>query len=167
MKLTETQRIPLANWPDVLAANEKLRDRVTTTPTPPRDAVVLDEDCNDREFIRGLREQQVAYADGQPGLTKYPRLEVIAAGHIFQSTNDWPLLSWCRLNDYPLITANVEDFVGLHQQGFDHSGILVISDRVAFGAKPDAYAEEVARIFGTLRKSELRDEVVEVTLDSD
>lgn len=164
MKIPEQQRIPLADWPDTLAANEKLRDRSTTTPTPPRDAVVLDEDINDREFLRGLRRRQLTYADGRPGLEKYPRLEVIAAGHVFQSTNDLPLLSWCRLNDYPLITANEEDFVSLHRQGVDHSGILVVSDKVAFGEKPVAYAGEVARIFGELRKSELRDEVIEVTL---
>lgn len=164
MKISERQRIRLSDWPDVIAANEKLRDRITTVPTPPRDAVVLDEDVNDREFTRALRQERLTYADGRPGLVKYPRLEVIAAGHLFQSTNDRPLLSWCRLNDYPLITANEEDFVGLHRRGVDHSGVLVISDKVAFGGKPRAHADEIARILGQLRKPELRDSVVEVTL---
>lgn len=157
MKLPAEERPALTASTDLAAVSRRIRR--TASPFLPQEAIVLDEDVNAKSLVRELRRRRITYEDGRPGLEKFDGLQIVAAGHLFDSTEDGPLLEWCTLNDYPLVTANEQDFLQLHRV-MSHAGILIVRDKPGLTTRTGSYADEFQRIFDNLSRQELRDELV-------
>jgi|GEM_PF-2322487 len=159
MKLPADDRPVLTESTNLTTVSERITE--TTVPHLPREAIVLDEDVNSKQFVRELRSQQLTYSDGRPGLGKFDRIQTIAAAHLFETTEDEPLLHWCEAHGYPLVTANREDFVELGTNTA-HSGILIVADKTGLVTRTAAYGDEFGRIFDSVSKGQIRNQIVRV-----
>lgn len=156
MQVPESDRRPLDESTDFVSATEHILDRAGGS--LPHEAVILDEDVPAMPLIPVLRSEQPTYRTGRPGLSKYDRMQIIHASHIFETTQDRPLLEWCHHHGFPLVSCNVRDFVGLHQTT-SHSGVLLCPDQTTVHGRPRAVAREIAAVISTRRKTEISDRV--------
>lgn len=159
MKLPAGDRPALTESTNPGTVSERITE--STIPHLPREAIILDEDVNSKQFIRELRSRQLTYSDGRPGLGKFSRIQIVAAAHLFETTEDKPLLNWCEMHGYLLVTANREDFVELGNTT-THSGILIVADKNGLVNRTTAYGNEFERIFDNLSKSQIRNQIVRV-----
>lgn len=159
MKLPAGDRPTLTESTNLSTVSKQIIE--TTTPHLPREAIVLDEDVNSKQFVRELRSRQLTYSDGRPGLGKFNRIQIVAAAHLFETTEDEPLLNWCEAHGYPLVTGNREDFVELGSNT-THSGVLVVADQTGLVTRTTAYGDKFRQMFDSMSKTQIRNRIVRV-----
>lgn len=118
----------------------------------PRDAIVLDEDISGYQLLDALKQANLHYDTGRPGLAQFDRIEPICASHIFSQTEDRPLLRWADSRGYPILTGNVQDFPDFHAEE-SHSGLFVCLEQEAAQSKASSVASEMDDIVSNERKA--------------
>jgi hypothetical protein len=121
MFIREEYREDLNSGTDLEQISQHIEHR--TGQSLPMEALILDEDINVNPLLRHLRKQSLKYSDGRPALAKRNHVQVIHAAHIFDSTEDRPLIEWCAKHEYPLLVID-EDYKDKHHQAVDHWGII-------------------------------------------
>jgi predicted nuclease of predicted toxin-antitoxin system len=87
----------------------------------------------------------------------YDVLTVKDAGNANQGIPDDQVLIFATNHDRAVITQNRRDFIWLHNQGIDHTGIIVCSKNLDW----DEFTTEIDRVIGT--KESIKGELLRVT----
>jgi hypothetical protein len=127
----------------------------------PTEALILDQDLPAQGLVPELRARALRYDGGNPGFAKYNRVQIIHASHIFDSTEDGPLLRWCNRQEYPLLTCNVQDFRHLHQTT-QHWGLIISLDQPFAHNQPVQFTDKVESIVTGHRKHEMQNRLFAV-----
>ena len=139
--------------------DSKLSDRVGYL-FPPLEAIVLDEDTCSNTLIRLLEKRDLKYKNHSlRPISMKSKIEVVNTSHIFDTTDDRALLKWCHRHSFPLVTCNSQDFLDLHKNVNDHSGLIVNIADTSSGFKDSGLADTIQRILADNTKPEIMGEI--------
>lgn len=158
MQISEENRHRLNDETDLQDITDHIKER--SGQSFPADAIVADQDVSMKAVDR-LRKQQLHYQNGRPTFSKYNRIQIIYASHIFSTTQDKPLLEWCNSQKFHLLTCNEQDFNQLDGT-VPHYGIIVCEDQSLAHNDVTKLAKKMDTLFSQRNKSAFKNQLFSI-----